>query len=78
MNASPKPVSMDQLPHDRFKDWPCGQDYCITCGICSSSCPVAGVDGFDPRKIVRMVSLGLEKDNCRGALAVDLHHVRQV
>jgi heterodisulfide reductase subunit C len=52
---------MDQLSHDRFNDWPCGHDYCITCGICSSSCPVAGVDGFDPRKVVRMVSLGLEK-----------------
>ena len=52
---------MDQLPHSRFKNWPCGQDDCITCGICSSSCPVAGVDGFDPRKVVRMVSLGLEK-----------------
>lgn len=61
MNEPLKPVPMDKLPHDRFKDWPCGHDYCITCGICSSTCPVAGVDGFDPRKIVRMISLGLEK-----------------
>jgi heterodisulfide reductase subunit C len=61
MHASSKSIQMDQLPHSRFKDWPCGHDYCITCGICSSSCPVAGVDGFDPRKVVRMVSLGLEK-----------------
>ena len=61
MNTSSKPVSMDQLTHDRFKDWSCDHDACITCGICSSTCPVAGVDGFDPRKVVRMVSLGLEQ-----------------
>ena len=61
MNTPAKPFSMDKLKHDRFKTWPCGQDHCITCGICSSSCPVAGIDGFDPRKIIRMVSLGLEQ-----------------
>jgi heterodisulfide reductase subunit C len=30
----------------------------MTCGICSSACPVSGVDGFDPRKLVRMALLG--------------------
>lgn len=43
------------LPHTR--------DYCITCGICSSSCPVSGIDGFDPRKIVRMVSFGMREES---------------
>lgn len=33
------------------------QDVCMTCGICSSACPVSGVDGFDPRKLVRMALL---------------------
>lgn len=61
MKPPSKPVAMDHLPHDVFKHWPCGHDYCITCGICSSTCPVSGIDGFDPRKIVRMVSLGLEQ-----------------
>ncbi len=30
---------------------------CQGCGKCSSVCPVAGIDGFDPRKVVRMFSL---------------------
>ncbi len=34
----------------------------MTCSICSSSCPVSGVDDFDPRKMVRMVSLGFEDE----------------
>jgi len=35
---------------------------CYTCGSCSSVCPVEKVvPGFDPRKIVHMVTLGLEK-----------------
>lgn len=59
-NAAPK--DMDGLPHERFRDWPCQHDFCITCGICSSACPVSGVDGFDPRKLVRMVGLGLEEE----------------
>ena len=54
-------MDMEKLPRDRFREWPCHQDYCITCGICASACPVSGVDGFDPRKLVRMVGLGLEK-----------------
>jgi heterodisulfide reductase subunit C len=33
-------------------------DFCITCGLCSSACPVSGVDGFDPRRLVRQLSLG--------------------
>lgn len=53
-------VEMDHLNHARFESWHFSQDFCITCGMCSSSCPVSGIDGFDPRKLVRMVSLGLE------------------
>jgi heterodisulfide reductase subunit C len=41
--------------------WPCDQQACLTCAICSGVCPVAGVDDFDPRKIVRMVALGLRE-----------------
>ena len=37
-------------------------DVCLTCGTCASACPIAGVDGLDPRKIVRMAVLGLEKE----------------
>jgi dimethylglycine catabolism B len=37
-------------------------DECLTCGTCASACPLSGVDGLDPRKVVRMAFLGLEDD----------------
>ena len=55
-------IDLDLLNHDRYKPWPFSQDFCVTCGPCSSVCPVSGIDGFDPRKLVRMVSLGLQED----------------
>ncbi len=55
-----KPVRIEDLDTQRCKDWPYSQDDCLTCAMCASACPVAGVDDFDPRKIVRMVSLGME------------------
>jgi len=30
--------------------------------MCAGVCPVAGIDGFDPRKIIRLVTLGLEEE----------------
>lgn len=35
---------------------------CFTCGVCSSGCPASGLAGMDPRKFVRMVSLGLDEE----------------
>ncbi len=35
---------------------------CFTCGACSSGCPASGLAGMDPRKFVRMISLGLDKE----------------
>ena len=55
-------IDMDQLDHTRCRTWPFSQDFCVTCGLCASSCPVSGIDGFDPRMLVRMVSLGLVED----------------
>ena len=37
-------------------------DACMACGTCSAGCPVAGTSGFDPRKIIRMILLGQEKE----------------
>ncbi len=37
-------------------------DACLTCGTCASACPISGVDGLDPRKIVRMAFFGMEDD----------------
>ena len=53
-------IHMNELDHGRFRSWGFSQDLCVTCGLCSSSCPASGIDGFDPRKLVRMLSLGLE------------------
>ena len=62
MTSPSKIIDMDQLDHARCGTWPFLQDFCVTCGLCASSCPVSGIDGFDPRMLVRMVSLGLVED----------------
>ncbi len=55
-------VAVTALNPGRCRSWPFFQDFCITCGICASACPVSGVEGFDPRMLVRMISLGMEED----------------
>jgi len=62
MNQMEKVIGIGELNHGRFKALPFAQDFCITCDICSSSCPASGIDGFDPRMLVRMVGLGLEDE----------------
>ncbi len=62
MNQTEKVIGIEELNHGRFKALPFSQDFCITCGLCSSSCPASGIDGFDPGMLVRMVGLGLEDD----------------
>ncbi len=49
-------------PSGRLLADPSWGDACMTCGGCASACPIAGVDGMDPRKLVRMAVLGLEED----------------
>lgn len=56
------PIDLEDLNPSASRCWPYAQDACLTCAACSGTCPVAGVDDFDPRKIVRMVSLGLTDD----------------
>ena len=53
-----------QLGHlsPKIYDDPSWGDTCLTCGTCASACPISGVDGLDPRKIVRMAFLGMEED----------------
>jgi len=62
MTQNPKRTEITALNHRRFKDWPHLQAECQTCGLCASVCPVSGVDGFDPRSIVRLVGLGREEE----------------
>ena len=53
-------INLNHLDHQRFQTWGYSQDYCVTCALCASACPASGVDGFDPRKLIRMLSLGME------------------
>ncbi|MBF0224573.1 MAG: 4Fe-4S dicluster domain-containing protein [Desulfobacterales bacterium] len=62
MNNETKLLDIGNLAVGKLKSFPFFHDFCITCGLCSSACPVSGVEGFDPRKIVRLVSLGLEDE----------------
>jgi heterodisulfide reductase subunit C len=51
--------------HDRILKTPAGSELsrCIACGTCSSGCPVhARRKDFDPRKLVRMILMGLEQE----------------
>lgn len=35
---------------------------CLFCGACASGCPASDFAGMDPRKLVRMVCLGMDQD----------------
>ncbi len=35
---------------------------CLTCGVCSSGCPATGLEDMDPRKFLRMASLGMDEE----------------
>lgn len=60
MSAENAPVTnITGLNRGTVRDWSHAQDACLTCAMCSGACPVAGVDDFDPRKVVRMTSLGM-------------------
>jgi heterodisulfide reductase subunit C len=52
-------IGFETLHRDHYQSWPYSQDICLTCAMCSGACPVAGVDDYDPRKLVRMVSFGM-------------------
>lgn len=58
MDTFPDIMELDRMDSDHCAGWPFDQAFCATCGLCNSACPVAGVDGFDPRMLVRLVSLG--------------------
>lgn len=41
---------------------------CMACGTCSAGCPLTGVSGFDPRKIVRKVLMGRDRELIESSL----------
>ena len=57
--ANDRPDRLEESNPACCKDWSYEQDVCLTFAMCASACPVAGVDDYDPRKMVRMVSLGM-------------------
>lgn len=62
MNRTEHIINIDELNHGVFRSLPFCHDYCVTCGLCSSSCPASGLDDFDPRKLVKMAGLGLKDE----------------
>lgn len=63
--ARNQPTRRDALKTACGTGWPHQQEVCLACAMCASACPVAGVDDFDPRKMVRMVSLGMHDQAVR-------------
>lgn len=35
---------------------------CLTCGACAAGCPATGLEGMDPRKLLRMAALGMDAE----------------
>lgn len=56
-----EPMVLDGIKSTLAVD-PSWASSCLTCGTCASACPISGVDGMDPRKIVRMAVFGMDKE----------------
>lgn len=61
IKISPKTIKKEFI--DKVKELS-GQDIykCMQCGMCGGSCPMAGQLADLPRKVMRMVQLGLEEN----------------
>jgi Fe-S oxidoreductase len=57
-----EPIVIKNRQQSKLRISPEFADICFTCGTCASGCPVSGVDGMDPRKVVRMAALGLDDE----------------
>jgi heterodisulfide reductase subunit C len=36
-------------------------DLCLTCGTCTGGCPASELMDMDPRKLIRMINLGMDE-----------------
>jgi ferredoxin len=50
-----KEALLEKLPAGNF-------DLCLTCGTCTAGCPASEIFEMDPRKLVRMLVLGLDDE----------------
>ncbi len=55
------PYRLAYRPTPLYPD-PTWADVCLACGACASACPLTGVEGLDPRKVVRMAALGMDEE----------------
>jgi len=69
---TPQAVTLGGAPKSLFKDkvmqlLPEGGNLnaCLTCGACAAGCPATGLEGMDPRKLLRMASLGMDEEILR-------------
>lgn len=63
------PISLEAQQGTTFKDkvadlLPEGGNLnmCLTCGACSAGCPATGLEDMDPRKFLRLASLGMDEE----------------
>lgn len=66
---SSQPIEIKKNPNKTFKEsvmdlLPEGGNLnlCLTCGLCASGCPASGLENMDPRKFLRMASLGMDEE----------------
>jgi heterodisulfide reductase subunit C len=50
-----KAAVLEKVPAAKF-------DLCLTCGTCTGGCPASELFDMDPRKLVRMLVLGLDDE----------------
>ena len=62
VEPSKEPIDVGAPREKRLGVDPSFADVCLTCGTCVGGCPVSGVDGMDPRKVIRMAALGLDQE----------------
>ena len=73
-SSKEKPITMDKLnPKFKFEvaEEPGGENIkrCFACATCTTICPVFEVqDEYDPRKIIRMVLLGMKEEVLKSKL----------
>lgn len=60
--ATKQVIDLGQPGNGQFKALMSSLNFCLTCGLCASSCPVSGIDSFDPRKVVRLAVLGSQRE----------------
>ena len=69
MSVLAQPTRLAEIEDTPLRDvlhqdsnWQADLSYCMSCGKCLSVCPLHGYSDWDPRRVVRMVLLGLEQE----------------